>query len=61
MSWREALNLLAATMVVIVAGSVVLATRPGMHHVSQALWAIAIILSAGVLGYLAAALALNWF
>jgi hypothetical protein len=61
MSWREILNLLAATMLVIVVGSVVLATRPGMHHVSQALWAIAIILSAGVLGYLAATLALEVF
>jgi hypothetical protein len=61
MSWREILNLLAATMLVIVAGSVVLATRPGMHHVSQTLWAIAIILSAGVLGYLAVTLAFEFF
>jgi hypothetical protein len=42
MSWRETLNILAATMLVIVVGSVVLASRPAMHHISQTLWAIAI-------------------
>jgi hypothetical protein len=61
MSWRAALNILAAAMLIIAVGSVILAARPGMHQVSQTLWAIAIILSAGVLGYLAATLAFELF